>query len=309
MLAFPQVVGFYKFLRKEPGVIDITTIHVADVNGAVWAGGEVHGARPFVGAAEPFGALAHAGGFQGGSVGLDFEAGDELPGGIADEDIVFQFGHEVAPVDAESAAGGVGAGVGIGSGVGDAQGIDAGGGSGDGNVLVSFFNARMGIADHGLPGHDREHDRIAVGAKKLVPPVVEGSAILAQAGGGFNFPGARIPPEIMAGHLHDALRGICRINFRGLQTIVKVHPVVRTPAWRTDLELAVVGVEAFDERLAYIRFAIAIGVFQKQDLRARGGDQAILEGKQSLHVIEMIREGHRPVHAAISIIIDELLDA
>ena len=55
---------FDKLLWKEAGVVDPAAVDVADVDGAVGAGGEVHGAAPFVAAAEEFGAVTDTGGFE-----------------------------------------------------------------------------------------------------------------------------------------------------------------------------------------------------------------------------------------------------
>ncbi len=119
VFALAHVVGFDELLGEEAGVVDPAAVDVADVDGAVGAGGEVHGAAPFVAAAEELGAITDPRGFERGAVRLDLVAGDELAGGIGDEDVVFEFGHQVAAIDAEATAGGVRASVRIGGGVGD----------------------------------------------------------------------------------------------------------------------------------------------------------------------------------------------
>ncbi len=62
VFALAHVVGFDELLGEEAGVVDPAAVDVADVDGAVGAGGEVHGAAPFVAAAEEFRAVADAGG-------------------------------------------------------------------------------------------------------------------------------------------------------------------------------------------------------------------------------------------------------
>lgn len=198
ILALAHVVCFDELLGEESRVVDPAAVDVADVDGTVGAGGEVHGAAPFVAAAEEFRAITDTGGFEAGTVGLDLVAGDELAGGIGDEDVVFEFGHQVAAIDAEAAARGVGAGVGIGGGVGDLQRIHTSLRAGRGDVFMHLRDASVRIPQHGLVGHDGEHERVAVRAVEMMAVVVERAAVLAFAASGRDLASLGVPFEIRA---------------------------------------------------------------------------------------------------------------
>lgn len=88
-----------------------------------------------------------------------------------------------------------------------------------------------------------------------------------------------------------------------------MHAAIGTPARGADLELAVLGIEAADEGLDEVGLVVAVGVFEKEDLAARGGDEAAVVGEQALHVVHVVGKGHGLVHAAIAVFIREELDA
>ena len=309
VFALAHVVGFDELLGEEAGVVDPAAVDVADVDRAVGAGGEVHGAAPFVAAAEELRAVADAGGFEGCTVGFDFVAGDELAGGIGDEDVVFELGHQVAAIDAEAAARGVRSSVGIGGGVGDLQRIDAGVSAGRGDVFMHLRDASMRIPQHDLVGHDGEHERVAVRAVEVMAVVVERAAVLAFAAGGRDLAGLGVPFEIGAGDADDLRGRIGGINLAGIEAVVEMHTAIRPPTRGADLELAVFRIEAADEGLDEVGFVVAVGVFEEEDLAASGGDEAAVVGEQALHVVHVVGKGHGLVHAAVAVLIGEELDA
>ncbi len=309
ILALAHVVCFDELLGEESRVVDPAAVDVADVDGTVGAGGEVHGATPFVAAAEELGAVADTRGFEGSTVGLDLVAGDELAGGIGDEDVVFEFGHQVTAIDAKAAAGGVGAGVGIGGGVSDLQRIDACLRTGRGDVFMYLRDAGARIPQHGLVRHDGEHERVAVRAVEMMAVVVEGTAVLAFAAGGGDLAGLGVPFEIRAGDADDLGGCIGGINLAGIEAVVEMHAAIRPPTRGADLELAVLRIEAADEGLDEVGLVVAVGVFEEENLAAGGGDEAAVVGEEALHVVHVVGKGHRLVHAAVAILIGEELDA
>ena len=309
VFALPHVMCFNKLFGEETGVVDPAAVDVADVDGSVGTGGEVDGAAPFVGTAEELRSVAGACCFQARSVRLDFVASDELARGIRNKDVVAQFGHELSAIDAEAGAGGVGAGVGIRGGVGDLQRINAGLSAGRGDVLMHLCDAGMWIAQHGLVRHDGEHEGVAVRAVEMVAPVVERAAILAFAAGGRDLAGAGIPFEIAAGDVDDVSWLVGRIDLACIKAVVEVNTAVGSPTRGTDLELSVLGIEAVDERFDFISLAVAIGVLQKKNLRAGGGDQSAIVWEESLHVVHVIGKSDSLVHASVPIFISEQLDA
>ena len=309
VFALPHVMCFNKFFGEETGVVNPAAVDVADVDGSVWPGGEVDGAAPFVGTAEELRPVADACCFQARSVRLDFVASDKLAGGIGNKDVVAQLGHELSAIHAEAGAGGVGAGVGIRGGVGDLQRINAGLSAGCGDVLMHLRDAGMWIAQHGLVRHDGEHERVAVRAVEMVAPVVKRAAILAFAAGGRDLAGARVPFEIAAGDVDDVSGLVGGIDLTCIKAVVEVDATVDSPARSTDLELSMLGIEAVDERFDFISLAIAIGVLQKKNLRAGGGDESAVVREESLHVVHVIGKSDGLVHAPVPIFICEQLDA
>ena len=309
VFALAHVVGFDELFGEEAGVVDPAAVDVADVDRSVGAGGEVHGAAPFVAAAEEFRAVADTRGFERGTVRLDLVAGDELAGGIGHEDVVYEFGHQVAAIDAEAAAGGVRAGVSIGGSVGDLQRIHAGFRAGCGDVFMHLRDAGVRIPQHGLVRHDGEHERVAVRAVEVVAVVVERAAVLAFAAGRGDLAGLGVPFEIGAGNADDLGRCIGGIDFFRVEAVVEMHAAIRTPARRGDLELAMLGIEAADERLDEVGLVVAVGVFEEENLAARGGDEAAVVREQALHVVHVVGKGHGLVHAAVAVLVGEELDA
>ena len=69
------------------------------------------------------------------------------------------------------------------------------------------------------------------------------------------------------------------------------------------------GIEAADEGLDEVGLVVAVGVFEEENLAARGGDEAAVVGEQALHVVHVVGKGHRLVHAAVAVLVGEELDA
>ena len=108
----------------------------------------------------------------------------------------------MAAIDAEAAAGGVGAGMRVSGGVGDLQRIDAGLRAGRGDVFMHLRDASVRIPQHGLVRHDGEHERVAVRAVEMMAVVVECAAVLTFAAGGGEFASAWVPFEIRTRYIH-----------------------------------------------------------------------------------------------------------
>jgi hypothetical protein len=91
--------------------------------------------------------------------------------------------------------------------------------------------------------------------------------------------------------------------------LLKVNAAIKAPTRRAHLELAVLGIEATDERLDLVGHVVAVSVFEEEDLAARGGDEAAVVGKEALHVVHVVGKGHGLVHAAVAVLVGEELDA
>ena len=215
----------------------------------------------------------------------------------------------MAAIDAEAAAGGVGPCVRIGGGVGDLQRIDACLRAGRGDVFMHLRDASVRIPQHGLVGHDGEHEWVAVRAVEMMAVVVERAAVLAFATGRRNLVRAWIPFEIRARDIHDFGRSIGGIDFLRFEAVVEMHAAIGAPTRGADLELAVLGIEAADEGLDEVGLVVAVGVFEEENLAARGGDEAAVVREQALHVVHVVGKGHGLVHAAIAVLVGEELDA
>ncbi len=309
ILALPHVMRFHKLLREEARVIDPAAVDVADVNRAIRPRGKIHGAAPFIAAAEKLRAFAHTRGLQARTIRLHLVPRDQLTRGIRHKHIVPQLRHQRPAIHPQPGARGVRPRMRIRRGVRDLQWEHARLGTERSDVLVVLRDARMRIARHGLVGHDGEHQRIAVRAVEVVAVVVERAAILALAAGDRDLIRARIPFEIAAGNVHHVLRFVGGIDLTRIQSVVEMHTAVQPPARRAHLKLRMLRIEALDERPRLVRLAIAVRVLEKENLRACGGDQPAVIRQQSLHVVHVIRKGHRLVHAPVAIFIGEQLNA
>ncbi len=194
-------------------------------------------------------------------------------------------------------------------------------------------DAGVRIPQHGLVGHDGEHERVAIRAVEVVAVVVERAAVLAFAAGGCDLAGLGVPFEVGTG---DGYRGRWRMDdrgwrlsacgliylpssifhlrigwvyFTGIEAVVEMHAAIGTPARRTDLKLAMLGIETADERLDEVGFVVAVGVFEEENLAARGGDEAAVVREQALHVVHVVGKGHGFVHAAVAVLVSEELNA
>ena len=290
-------------------MVDPAAIDVTNIDGTLRARGEIDGAAPFIAAAEELGAVTHARGFERGSVGLDLVTSDQLPGRVRHKDIVLQLGHEVAPIDAQAGTSGVCPGMGVRRGVRDLERIHPRGRARRGDVFMHLCDASMRVFQHRLIGHDGKHEGVAIRAVEVVTKIIERAAVLPLASSRRDGSGLRVPFEIGAGYTDDLVRSISGVDLFGVKAIVEMHTTIRSPPRRTDLKLTVLGIETFDERFDHVRFAVAIGVLQKQNLRARGGDEPAIVWQQALHVVEVVRKHEALVHAPIPIFVNELRDA
>ena len=179
-----------------------------------------------------------------------------------------------------------------------------------GNILRHRANLQQGRARQILHGHD---DMTYVGGvlrDEAVVEVVQGGAELRRSGSRFGPSADRVEPEIRAAYqdgLHFGVAG--RRDAAVGAGVGAIDPVIHAEPRVGNAGLLVHFRKAGVKHLAQIGLSVAVGVFQKQDVRRAGDDQPALPRHESADRQDVFGEDGTAPRLAIAIEVFEHADA
>ena len=268
---------------------------VGDVEGAVGTGGELDGAKSFIGGDEEIDIGVGAGGGEGGTFGGKDLSGKEIGGGFADEGVAAKFlGELMASVNVGAAGGGDGGHFAGGTDAtirainscGEATGKDIASGDGVAVSAGAFWGA-FGV----ILGDEIGVEHGAIGVIKEAAEVILGEAVLAALGGGFADPLSRdlaeAPTEV--GAVEPVIEGeerpvgiifwatactvICENGsfFVAFTVAVMVATEPEIGGFADDHSAVGKGDGAWEDEAiekdgAFVEFSVSVGVFEDDDI-------------------------------------------
>ena len=311
--------------------LDHLSVDVGHVEIAVGCVGEVAGPEPDIGGCQELGLLRSAMRGEGGPVGPEDVAVDQVAADIAGEYAAgILLGKRVAGVERTAGGGGEPAADLLGdvhlvfvvallsqSGALPAPALRSGerihGGGRTaviGDVLRHRANFQQGRARQVLHGH---HDMADVGRvlrDEAVIEVVQGGAELRRAGCRFGPSADGVEAEIRAAHqdgLHLGMAG--RSNAAVGAVVGAVDPVIDAEPRIGDASLLVHLREAGVKHLAYVGLSVAVGVFEKQDVGRAGDDQPALPRHEPADGEDVVGEDGAAPCLAVAVEVFEHADA
>ena len=268
---------------------------VGDVEGAVGTGGELDGAKSFIGGDEEIDIGVGAGGGEGGTFGGEDLSGDEIGGGFADEGVATEFlGELLASVNEGATGGGDGGHDAAGADAtisainscGEATGKDRAFGDGA-SVTAGIFWGAFGV----FLGDEIGVEHGAIGVIKEAAEVILGEAVLAALGGGFADPLSRDLAEAPAevGTVEPVIEGeerpvgiifwatafsiVCKNGsfFVALAVAVMVATEPQIGGFADDHSAVGEGDGAWEDEAiekdgAFVEFSVCVGVFEDDDI-------------------------------------------
>ena len=149
-----------------------------------------------------------------------------------------------------------------------------------------------------------------------MPPIVERHAVLRRTAHEFEFVRPRIEREIATADVngHGVLRSIASFDIAAVGARRDVQPIVESPTEAVEQALDVAGAEAGKDEFLLVRIlgidaAVAVGVFEIENVRRVGDEQPAVERKEGRRPEQAVDEDGALIELAVAVEVVEHADA